>query len=155
MAKNKKGHPSTSRVIIFLMTVSSEIFVYVCMKKKERFKERKKGIFRSLQEEKRFISSTDMWERKIISKRFRVEKKKAWNMGIASNQQVNFWDNYQLYPFLCVPKIRSLGQGITFIFLLFFISLSISLTHFSVLNLVSKEVKDILKLAITIIGYII
>ena len=45
MAKNKKGHPSTSRVIIFLMTVSSEIFVYVCMKKKERFKERKKGIF--------------------------------------------------------------------------------------------------------------
>jgi hypothetical protein len=67
-------------------------------------------------------------------------------MGIASNQQVNFWDNYQLYPFLCVQKIRSLGQGITFIFLLFFIILPQS---------VSEEVKDILKLAIAIIGYII
>jgi hypothetical protein len=45
-SENKKGHPSTSRVIIFLMTVSSEIFVYVCMRKKEkRSKERKKGIF--------------------------------------------------------------------------------------------------------------
>jgi len=77
-------------------------------------------------------------------------------MGIASNQQVNFWDNYQLYPFLCVQKIRSLGQGITFIFLLFFI-ISIYLTHslFFLPQSVSEEVKDILKLAIAIIGYII
>ena len=42
MAKNKKGHPSTSRVIIFLMTVSSEIFVYVCMKKRKDSKKGKK-----------------------------------------------------------------------------------------------------------------
>jgi hypothetical protein len=67
--KNKKGHPSTSRVIIFLMTVSSEIFVYVCMKKR---KDSKKG-------KKEFLWKKDLYPQqtcereKSFQRDFRVE----------------------------------------------------------------------------------
>lgn len=61
--KNKKGHPSTSRVIIFLMTVSSEIFVYVCMKKGKDPKKEKKGIFVRYKRKKIYILNRHVREK--------------------------------------------------------------------------------------------
>lgn len=126
MAKNKKGHPSTSRVIIFLMTVSSEIFVYVCMKKRKDSKKGKKGIFRSLQEEKRFISSTDMWERKIISKRFRVEKKRPETWGL---QAINKWTFGTIINYILFYVYRKLGLWVRGSLSFFFYFSSLYLSH--------------------------